>query len=173
MGGLLIMRWTNDGKSAPELVIPENCSIASFTQLEDAMNKWLDIVQYGLSQGLCGPEYYKETMLDYPNYTEDKCFFLVENGEAVATLTVVCDYEKKEGYIHMVACKETCRGKGYGTLLNALGIKTLKEEGMETAFLTTNDWRVPAIKSYLRAGFVPDMSTDDYKERWKIIFENI
>ena len=168
------MRWKNDGTNATELTIPENCSIVSFPHLDNALDKWLDIIQYGLTEGLCGPEYYKEVMSDeYPNYQDDKCFFLLENGEAVATLTVICDYDKKEGYIHMVACKDTCRGKGYGTLLNKLAIKTLKNEGMDTAYLTTNDWRIPAIKSYLRAGFEPDTSTDDFKERWDKIYDTI
>ena len=70
----------------------------------------------------------------------------------------------------MVACREDSRGKGYGTLLNKVAEYSLKKEGMQTAFLTTDDWRIPAIKNYLRAGFIPDLSTDDFKERWEKIY---
>ena len=169
----LIMHWKNDGKPAAELQIPENCRIVNFTEIENAMDKWLDIVQYGLSEGKKDAEFYNAAMTSRPNYEEDKCFFILENGEAVATLTVICDYDKKEGYIHMVACHEAARGKGYGTLLNNVSLHTLKKEGMETAYLTTDDWRIPAIKSYLRAGFTPDLSTEGFKERWDKIFEKI
>ena len=169
----LIMRWKNDGIAVAPVEAPENCRIANFAELDGAMDKWLDIVQYGLSAGRCNEEYYHSTMTKRPLYRDDKCFFILENEEAVATLTVIYNYETKEGYIHMVACKECARGKGYGTLLNRVGEYTLKKEGMETAYLTTDDWRIPAIKSYLRAGFLPDLSTDDFKERWKKIYEQI
>ena len=61
-----------------------------------------------------------------------------------------------------------------GTLLNNIALWTLKKEGMQTAYLTTDDWRIPAIKSYLRAGFTPDLDTeDDFKNRWNAIYKII
>ena len=167
------MRWKNDGREVPFPEALGDCRIVRFTELDGAVDIWLDIVQYGLSDGKKGEEYYHEAMTSRSLYREDKCFFILENGVAVATLTVICDYEKKEGYIHMVACRETARGKGYGTLLNKIAEATLKKEGMETAYLTTDDWRIPAIKSYLRIGFEPDISTEDFRERWEKIYDKI
>ena len=169
----LIMHWKNDGKEVPALQIPENCRMVNFTQLDGAMDKWLDIVQYGLSEGKKDAEYYHAAMTSRSCYEENKCFFILENEKAVATITVICDYEKKEGYIHMVACREESRGKGYGTLLSKWALFILKKEGMESAYLTTDDWRIPAIKSYLGIGFVPDTSTQDFTERWNNIKKQI
>ena len=170
---LLKMRWTNDRKPAPELNIPDGCEIKRFTELDGALDAWLDIVQYGLSDGRKDADFYGSLMLDWPDYSEDKNFFIVSDGEPAATLTVVCHPENMEGYIHMVACKEKFRGRGFGTLLNNLALKVLKDEGMETAYLTTDDWRIPAIKSYLRAGFVPVIPDGDMDARWKAVFEKI
>ena len=169
----LKMRWTNDRKPAPELNIPYGCEIKRFTELDGALDAWLDIVQYGLSDGRKDADFYGSLMLDWPDYSEDKNFFIVSDGEPAATLTVVCHPENMEGYIHMVACKEKFRGRGFGTLLNNLALKVLKDEGMETAYLTTDDWRIPAIKSYLRAGFVPVIPDGDTDARWKAVFEKI
>lgn len=169
----LIMRWTNDGSQPTTPICPENCSITTFTSLDNATDAWLDIVQYGLSEGKQDEAFYHMAMTSRQSYTADKCFFVLENGKPVATLTVICDDDKKEGYIHMVACHEMARGKGYGTLLNQIAVYTLKTEGMKTAYLTTDDWRIPAIKSYLRAGFVADVSTEDFKNRWELIFAKI
>ena len=169
----LKMYWTNDGKRAEPIQAPDGCRIVSFSELDGATDKWLDIVQYGLSNGKQDAEFYQKVMTANATYSEDKCFFVLENERAVATLAVLCDYEKKEGYIHMVACREDSRGKGYGTLLNRVAEYTLKKEGMQTAFLTTDDWRIPAIKSYLRAGFLPDLSTEDFKARWEKIYATI
>ena len=137
------------------------------------MDAWLEIVQYGLTNGKKDEKFYHATMTIHSAYQEDKCFFVLENGIPVATLTVICDYTKSEGYIHMVACHEAARGKGYGTLLNQIAVAVLKKEGMSTAYLTTDDWRIPAIKSYLRAGFIPDLSTDDFQNRWASILAQI
>ena len=169
----LKMYWTNDGKRAEPIQAPDGCRIVSFSELDGATDKWLDIVQYGLSNGKQDAEFYQKVMTANATYSEDKCFFVLENERAVATLAVLCDYEKKEGYIHMVACREDSRGKGYGTLLNRVAEYTLKKEGMQTAFLTTDDWRIPAIKSYLRAGFLPDLSNEDFKARWEKIYATI
>ena len=166
----LKMHWTNDCKSAEKIQAPACCRIMNFTELDDATDKWLDIVQYGLSDGKKTKEFYYKVMTANATYSEERRFFVLENERAVATLAVLCDYEKKEGYIHMVACREDSRGKGYGTLLNRVAEYTLKKEGMQTAFLTTDDWRIPAIKSYIRAGFIPDLSTEDFKARWEKIY---
>ena len=169
----LIMRWKNDGRTVDAVTVPEGCQLVSFQELDNALDSWLDIVQYGLSDGKKDESYYREMMTSRELYREDKCFFILENGRAVATLTVICDYQSLEGYVHMVACREDARGNGYGTLLNRVSEYVLKKEGMQTAYLTTDDWRIPAIKSYLRIGFYPDLSTEDFKERWQRIYDLI
>ncbi|MBR2721368.1 MAG: GNAT family N-acetyltransferase [Clostridia bacterium] len=169
----LIMRWKNDGTPAKKYDIPEGMGVYTFQELPNALEEWLEIVQYGLSEGKAGPEYYEECMTALKDYYPDKCFFVTVDGEAVATVTVLCDYEKSEGHIHMVACKPGYRGRGIGTLLNEIAMYVVKSEGFPTAFLITDDWRIPAIKSYYRAGFVPDVSTEDFAKRWKVINEKL
>ena len=74
----------------------------------------------------------------------------------------------------MVACKPEFRGRRLGHLLNDIALYTLKKEGMETAHLTTDDWRIPAIKTYLKAGFTPDLESEpDFRERWDKIHSAI
>ena len=169
----LIMRWENDGIAPSPPEAPKNCRIVNFTELDGAMDLWLDIVQYGLSNGRKDESYYHSAMTAQPNYREENCFFILENGLAVATVTVICDPVSKKGIVHMVACREEARGRGYGTLLNRIAAYTLKKEGMKTAHLTTDDWRIPAIKGYLRIGFTPDLSTDSFRERWEEIYRQI
>ncbi|MDD6174308.1 MAG: GNAT family N-acetyltransferase [Firmicutes bacterium] len=169
----LRMLWTNDGIPAKEPVLSAGLQVVNFTELNDAKNIWLDLVQYGLSSKREDESYYEKIMVHWPHYQPDKCFFLLENGRAVATATVICDYEKADGYIHMVVCHPDSRGKGFGTILNEICLYTLKAQNMKTASLTTDDARIPAIKSYLRAGFVPDVSTADFKERWDKVMKQI
>lgn len=170
----LIMRWKyTDGAKAPEVKLPEGFTVRSHDGSFEDVDRWLDIVQYGLTNGRCSRELFESCMLGHKNIEYEKIFFIEKEGESAATITVICDNEASEGYIHMVACHEKYRGLGLGTAMNALAVKTLINSGMKTAYLTTDDFRIPAIKSYLRAGFVPDISTEDFKERWEKIYEKI
>lgn len=169
----LLMRWTNDGTPAKFPELPENMTVERINERENGVDEWLDIVQYDLAEEPATHAFYKKLMTDFPGYEEDKCYIFCLDGEPVATTCVICNKETKEGYIHMVGSKPEIRGRGIGRLMNDFSIAVIKSEGMETAHLTTDDWRIPAIKSYLRLGFVPDESTDDYKERWAKIREII
>ena len=126
-----------------------------------------------MSNGLKDEEYYKFAMFTYPTYDANYCFFVLYKGVPVATITTIFDYEKAHGYVHMVACKEGYRGLNIGNLLANIAEYNLKKAGMKTAHLTTDDWRLPAIKTYLNVGFKPDVSDDEFKERWEKVFEKI
>ena len=169
----LIMRWENDNTPAKPLHFPEGFELTIMPMLDDGVEKWLDIMQYGLSEKREGFSYYQETMLDLPNYEEDKCFFILHKGKAVATITIVCDLEKKEGLVHMVGSLPECRGRGVGNMLGEIAVSVLKRTNMRSAFLRTDDFRVPAIKVYLKAGFRPDVSTQDYVCRWNALYQQI
>ena len=172
----LIMNWQNDGTLGVEPVFPEGIECKSFPELPDALNTWLDIIGYldGDEYAQLGRDYYEKTMLSYKNLDENMCYFLTVDGVPAATITVICDYETKHGYIHMVTCKPNFRGRGLGHLLNEVAVYVLKREGMETAHLTTDDWRIAAIKTYLKAGLTPELeSSPDYKERWEKIYSKI
>ena len=173
----LIMNWTNDGTAAKMPKLPENTEVKNFPNLPNALAAWQDIMVYLARDGQLDTsgDYYEKNMTQENNYNEDKCFFLLVHGQPAATITVICDHKKKnQGYIHMVACKPEFRGIGLGKVLNDIAVYTLKREGMESAYLTTDDWRIPAIKSYLRAGFTPNLTSEpDFQERWDKIYKLI
>ena len=172
----LIMNWQNDGSVAKMPEFPEGVELRTLPQLSDGVAHWLEIIRF--MEQTESPEtpykVFEDCLLKWPDYDENLCFFLTVDGAPAATLTVICHREKSQGYVHMVACKPHFRGKGLGTLLSHLAAYVLLREGMQTAYLTTDDWRVPAIKTYLRAGFVPDTeSQPDFRERWEKILSQI
>ena len=169
----LKMYWKNDGSPAQPVVLPEGFTLLTLPELENGVEQWLDIMQYGLSAKREGFSYYKSCMLDCPCYEEDKCFFIMHGGKAIASVTVVCDTETKDGLIHMVGSLPECRGKGVGKLMGSIGDYVLKTTGMQTASLKTDDFRVPAIKVYLGVGFQPDLSTEDFVQRWDAIYKGL
>ena len=74
----------------------------------------------------------------------------------------------------MVCAAPWARGCGIGTALARLAVNALLECGMETAHLTTDDFRIPAIRTYLEAGFVPQRSgSEDFPARWDAVLAQL
>ena len=172
----LKMYWKNDDTEAKKPEFPDGMELVSFSKLENAEREWLDIMSYGSllpEERDPNVNYYLDSM-NLNHYSDDLCFFIKVNGKCAASITVVCNPESKEGLIHMVGAKPEFRGLGLGNLMCDVALWTLKKEGMKTARLKTDDRRIPAIKSYLKIGFTPDVTSElDYKERWDKIFEII
>ena len=172
----LKMYWKNDGTESPCLRFPTGITINTLPEIPNGLGIWQDVIRY-MSKNYdvdTGGDYYECAMLRKPNYNENMCYIFSVDGEAAATITVICDDVTKQGCVHMVACKPEFRGRGLGHLMLKKAVAVLKQKGMETAYLTTDDWRIAAIKTYLKAGFVPDLDSEvDFQERWNRIFSAI
>lgn len=151
--------------------LPEGFTVVKFTREEDIAD-WVEIC----SQGLVDPKSAYErfhcelTDADGPDPYRDT-FFIEKDGERVATYTVVPDmWSTGMGYIHMVAVKEQFRGLGLGSFIADDSLRRLKEMGKERIFLLTGDARLPALATYIKAGFLPvnyvDDEGKDMLERW-------
>lgn len=107
-------------------------------------------------------------------------FFVCEKAtdRPVATLTAHIR-DTGEGWIHMVGSLVEIRGKKLGHAMLARGLERLADAGVEKVRLVTDDWRRPAIKNYLAAGFRPvifEDTSDDAKpvnERWDVILDEM
>ena len=62
----LKMYWKNDGTPAVSPEFPEGYTLMTMPELENGVEQWLDIMQYGLSAKREGFSYYKSCMLDCP-----------------------------------------------------------------------------------------------------------
>ena len=69
--------------------------------------------------------------------------------------------------LEYVAGDSRHKGIGLGYAVCAAVTRGLLERGYERIFLTTDDWRLPAIATYLKLGYVPDYYLPDMQARWK------
>ena len=170
----LVLNWKRKIDDLFEIVLPEGFNFRSFDGSEKDIDSWLDIVQHGLTDGKQTPELFKSAMEGHPDYLPEHVYFVEENGAACATISVFCNDETKHGYVHMVAAKPEVRGKGIGIALAKFAVNKLIEGGMQEAHLTTDDFRIPAIKTYLKAGFEPCLEgSEDFASRWEAIMAKI
>jgi mycothiol synthase len=122
-------------------------------------------------------KWFADTILHYPDLCPERdLFFVVEQctGRRVATTAAVCHTD--EGYIHMVAASPDVRGKGIGHAMLSHALRILQARGCTYYVLTTDDFRLPAIKTYLDAGFVPVIEQDpesDVRARWEEVLAQL
>ena len=108
-------------------------------------------------------------------FREERVMFICHEGVPVATASAwrYPWLEKDWGGIHMVGALKEHKGKGLGKLVSKAAMLRLKEEGMAWAWLTTDDGRLGAVKSYLDLGFEPVIVEDGQLERWSRVMENL
>lgn len=68
------------------------------------------------------------------------------------------------------------RGRGLGRALVAAALARLRSAGYRTIWLGVQEWRLSAIRTYLRAGFVPFLHAPDpdgLAARWNDVFRQL
>ena len=83
------------------------------------------------------------------------------------------DLHPFSGELGWVAGSPEHRGRGLGLAVCAPVVRRLIDAGFEHIFLNTDDWRLPAIKVYLKLGFVPFLCASDSDERWRTVCESL
>lgn len=152
----------------PQLILPDG--IAVHTEYADSPAVWEEIIDDSFGSH----HNYDETMRTRPGYRPEGVFFASLNGVDCATAAAV---EKTEfpgyGWIHMVGVRSSARGHGLGRIVVHAALLDMAARGFTKAGLTTDDFRIPAICTYLSLGFEPAMDHESYPERWKKIYEII
>ncbi len=162
----LKMRITATDKSEPELPAGFIVRAADDSSVADRQ-AWVDICKNGLLPENADIQMYEDVLIKHEGYKAGDTFFVINTSDRrpVATVTTIC-LPGNEGYVHMVAAREEARGKGIGNFLSDFAVYNLICQGRTNIWLTTDDFRVSAIRSYLRSGFRPVDCDTDMEERW-------
>lgn len=113
----------------------------------------------------------------YPDVIPERDIHFIENasGERVGTVTTIT-HKDGSGYVHMVKAMESERGKGLGHRMAEYALEVFRERGVPYVILTTDDFRLPAIKTYLDAGFLPVVhgeADSEINRRWDAVLEKL
>ena len=135
----------------------------------DEKNKW---------EKLCDEAFdskhdFKSIIEDKKGYTADGIFVITDKDKLAATGTALLDCNDNGfGYVHMIAADTNYSGKKLGYEVTAAVLRRLRDSGFDKAELTTDDFRLPAVKTYLNLGFIPDLSVDGtMRGRWESLYK--
>lgn len=103
-------------------------------------------------------------------FAPERVQFICHDDVPVATATAW--YQADDpcvGVVHMVASNPAYRGRGLGLQVTAAALHQMRADGKVAATLTTDDFRLAAIKTYLKLGFAPLASGEGHAERWDAV----
>ena len=165
-----------------EVTLPFGYQIRTYTKGDE--EAWAEIINNSLGSGWDAKRCRRE-LTGRPQFRPAGLFFVTYNDKPVGTAcawthpnsshsaTREWPGEKKTGYIHMVGVLPEHRGRRLGYVLCLCVLRFLRENGFQHAELRTDDFRFPAVKTYLNLGFEPDYVDESHRERWDAIFARL
>lgn len=118
---------------------------------------------------------FKENIASHGIYKPERVLFICYKGKPVATATAWYNkrWHQETGYLHMVGVIPGKRGKGLGLKVSLAVLHQMVEEGRTSAVLETDDFRLPAIKTYIKLGFKPQIIHENQVARWRGILTKL
>lgn len=155
----------------PEICIPDGYELRTYQPGDETA--WAEIMNSGI--GSWAVEKVHQELTGNPRFRADALFFITFEGKPVAS---ACAWvhdpgETEKGYLHMVCALPEHRGKQLGYQVTLAVLHYFRDHGFKEVWLSTDDVRIPAMKSYLRLGFEPFSEDDAHRERWANVFDII
>lgn len=174
--------WRPHLEALPPLAVPDGYGLRTFRPGDE--RPWGEIMA---SEGGIGRDWtveqVRERLLERPQFEAPGLFFATDEADGGRPVASACAWrsapeERALGTVHMVCAIPAHRGRGLGRLVTLAVLHYLRGRGFRSADLTTDDFRLAAIKSYLGLGFVPVYRTDaaradDHEARWSAIFATL
>jgi mycothiol synthase len=102
-------------------------------------------------------------------------YVVAQRGRLVATASarVLPDRYPGSGYLHWVGVDPEYRGRRLGALVSIRVLQHFRDAGLHDAVLETEDFRMAAVRTYLRLGFVPEYRDREEQRRWALLLPEL
>ena len=157
----------------PKLELPDGYSIRSYQEDDDV--HWANIISdsFGGRKRTAQDTHNEITNRDV--FVPDGLFFVTYQDEPVGT---ACAWRQSVneidvGYVHMVGVLGEHTGQKLGKWVSLAVLYYFRDHGFSCSMLDTDDFRIPAIKTYLNLGFVPVYVEITQPKRWETILKQI
>jgi mycothiol synthase len=149
--------------------VPDGYTVRHFRDGDD--KHWEKIIKASFNYE-CN---FEKEIAQNENFKPEKVWFICDGDIPVATATAwySTNWDKSVGYLHMVGMLPEYAGKSLGLKASLAAIHEMKHEGRSSSVLNTDDFRLPAIKTYLRLGYKPHFTHESHELRWKDILEKL
>ncbi len=163
-------RLTHQG--LPELRLPAGYALRPYRTGDDGI--WADLINRAGDLGEWDTAKVHEKLTGLPQFhPEGLLFVTTDKGTAVAT---ACAYledadDWRSGRLHMVAVVPEHRGRRLSCWATLAVCTVFRRWGVPAVHLTTDEYRLAAVKVYVNLGFRPVFRTPDHYGRWIALYE--
>lgn len=141
---------------------------------EGMERRYINLLNSVGSLGLWNKSRFQRDILSSVEDIKNDIFAVYENGSAVGFAVLhkksLSNGLREIGYI---AVRPENRGKRLGYKLIMSVLAEMKRSGICQAYLRTDSFRIPAIKTYLKCGFHPYIKSENEKKRWQSVIKAI
>jgi mycothiol synthase len=165
--GLMMRR--PDLRNLPPIELPEGYAVRHYNPGDE--QAWNTIIHEGFS-----PNYdFDKHMKGDAAFVPERVWFITKNDVPVATASawLLSRFGPHTGLMHMVGTLSGHQGKRLGYWVSLAAMHRFLTEGRLDAMLQTNDFRLPAIKTYLNLGFEPVLIHENQRSRWHTIMQKL
>lgn len=173
----LLMKW-NMGE-IPEIKLPDGYELVQYRRggtdrfsEERFREEWIGIRLSG--DNLEQTEKWFHTVYDDPDVPDDGFFVILYEGKIVSNAQIqLGNHEPGTATLHAVCTDPAHRGRGLGKIITGAVMQNALDRGLSTVYLTTDDFRIPAIRAYLRMNFLPVLFNENQRTRWGKILKEL
>jgi len=150
--------------AVPAPVFPPGFGLRPFAPGDEAL--WWELVRSADPLRSADPVTFDRTFAGDPDERLRRLVFLLApGGETVGTVAAWFG-EADWGRVHWLMVRPGWQRRGLGRALLYWALHRLRDLGHTRAFLITEAARVPALRLYLSAGFVPDLRSAAERVAW-------
>ena len=157
----------------PELELPTGYGMRTYLEGDEV--HWARIISDSFGGRERTAQDTEEQITGRDVFLPDGLYFATHRGIPVGTACAWRESvdEKEVGYVHMVGVVAEHTGYKLGKWVSLAVLHYFREHGFISAMLDTDDFRIPAVKTYLNLGFIPVYVEDGQPERWQALFEKL
>jgi len=158
-----------DDFKIPDIEPPSGYTIKTFTQGNE--NIWCELINKTIG-GTLNKKDFEEKFKSKKQFDPEGVFFLYYENKPCGTVTAWKE-DKNSGQLHFLGVLPQHSGKNLGYILCVEALKYFQKNRINQVFLTTDDFRLPAISVYLKLGFKPVIYEPNHIRRWGKIFAHL
>jgi mycothiol synthase len=115
----------------------------------------------------------RSLLLDHPDVPVTLVVDFDERIVATASYQVFPRDFPDSGWVHYVGADPAHAGIGLGYSITRAVLAESVNRRKTDVRLTTDDWRLSAIRTYLNLGFEPDLWHESHKDRWSAVLSEL
>lgn len=166
-----LVMWYRDLTDLPPVELPGGYALRTLQDGEE--ESWAQLLNRNGQLGEWSLERAKQALRS--GVVGEHVYFITFGGQPVATACVDLQGASPGEFaaVGWVAVDPSHQGKRLGYQITLAALYGVRSLGYKAAFLLTDDFRLPAVKTYLNLGFEPDLSHESYPARWEALQEKL